>query len=199
MANAGILPVASTDTLVMLKRSYQQLDPTSSGFLSKEDFLSIPLWFEQQTRQHEQPSAALNDTPTTPSTHDVFFNRPQKLKSIIFSMFKESAVKSLPALPSSAAALTTPLHDSGADIDSNESECMNYWKFLASACMDLGPSGFQRALVVLSGESGGRVSASELFKVIFRHLHAPFIQDCASKRLRPLNSRLLSIRRRGGV
>ncbi|KAI8829998.1 hypothetical protein BJ741DRAFT_367645 [Chytriomyces cf. hyalinus JEL632] len=71
-----ILPVPTVEQLCSLKDAYACADSFSDGKLSRQDFMDIPLWFEEES---EENLAAADDLPK--------FNRPAKLKAALFELF----------------------------------------------------------------------------------------------------------------
>ncbi|KAI8620173.1 hypothetical protein BC830DRAFT_1100580 [Chytriomyces sp. MP71] len=73
---ARILPVPTLEQLCALKDSYLCADSFANGMISKQDFMDIPLWFEED----------MDDMYMTPDEPPKF-NRPAKLKAALFEIF----------------------------------------------------------------------------------------------------------------
>ncbi|KAI9311754.1 hypothetical protein BDR26DRAFT_1017305 [Obelidium mucronatum] len=78
LTQARILPVPTLEQLITLKDCYLCADSYSNGTINKQDFLEIPLWFEED--QDDMQTA--NEDSAIPK-----FNRPAKLKLALFELF----------------------------------------------------------------------------------------------------------------
>ncbi|KAJ3041532.1 Sperm flagellar protein 2, partial [Rhizoclosmatium hyalinum] len=78
LTQARILPVPTLEQLINLKDSYACADSYLNGKISKADFMSIPLWFEEE-QDDIQTVTEENPVPK--------FNRPAKLKAALFEFF----------------------------------------------------------------------------------------------------------------
>ncbi|ORY30446.1 hypothetical protein BCR33DRAFT_744877 [Rhizoclosmatium globosum] len=77
LTQARILPVPTLEQLINLKDSYACADSYVNGKISKADFMSIPLWFEEE-QDDIQTVTEENPVPK--------FNRPAKLKAALFAI-----------------------------------------------------------------------------------------------------------------
>eukprot|EP01135_Chromosphaera_perkinsii_P000517 Nk52_evm11s106 gene=Nk52_evmTU11s106 len=88
------LECPSLEEILQIKSLYQALDVRGTGKLTKSEFLSVRLWFEEDNSQFE-----LID----PNTR--VFNRPKRMKEFLFNMFKSLDTNELKSDETTVAAV----------------------------------------------------------------------------------------------